>query len=211
MRNRLSSARAIARFLYVQRVQGFEAPQTPHLDPQTKQWFETRLRRTKLLLEFGSGGSTVLASRLGVPTISVESDRHYAATVIAALPRQDRIEMVVPPMGLTGKWGMPLFLKSKKGWRYVRAPFDRLGERFPDLVLVDGRYRVACALECAERSARAGVTADLMVDDYLGRPHYRVLEGHLGSPTMVGRAALFKIGEARIGEQTIAAHMTDPR
>ena len=39
-----------------------------------------------------------------------------------------------------------------KGTRYINAPFNAIATEFPDLIFVDGRYRVACALESANRA-----------------------------------------------------------
>lgn len=207
----LKSAIPLLRFLYLQRIKGFDPPASPHLDDETAAWLEQQLPKTGLYLEYGSGGSTVLASKLSVPTISVESDRFYAAAVRGALPKPASVQILTPNMGLTREWGMPVFFGSRKGRRYVMAPFDLLDGRFPDFVFIDGRYRVAAALECARRAAQAGSSASLMLDDYEGRPHYHVLERHLGVPERIGRAALFRIGSTPVAEEIVDKHLSDPR
>jgi hypothetical protein len=210
-RTLLQRARDTLRFFYIQRVRGFESPTDPHLDPETAEWLERRLQDTKLFLEFGSGGSTVLANKLGVPTITVESDRFYGAAVRKALTNPDLSTMVFPKMGLTKEWGMPVFFRRRKGLRYAGAPFDRLDNLFPDFVMVDGRYRIACVLETARQAHLAGSIAQLMLDDYEGRPRYHVLEGYLGIPERIGRAAVFTIGKDPLPEDTIAAFVSDPQ
>jgi hypothetical protein len=202
---------ALARFLYVQRIKGFDPPGRPLLDDKSGAWLAERLKSTKLFLEFGSGGSTVLANRLGIPSVAVESDRFYAATVRKALPSPEKARIVTPRMGITGEWGMPVLGKERKGLRYVNAPFDQLRESFPDLIFVDGRYRVACVLECARQAAQAHRTATVLVDDYEYRPHYHVLEEHLGEPQHVGRDAIFFVGDRMIDEATVQPYLRDPR
>ena len=199
------------RFFYAQRIRGFDPPTQPHLDAETAEWLERQLRKTQLYLEFGSGGSTVLANKLSVPSISVESDRFYARAVCRSLADPEIARIRVPSMGMTAEWGMPLFFRRSKGARYVEAGFEALGDRFPDLVLVDGRYRVACALESARRASLAGACALLMFDDYEGRPFYHAIEEYLGQPERVGRAALFSIGEAAIPEEVARGFASDPR
>ena len=162
-------------------------------------------------MEFGSGGSTVLANSLGVASISVESDRFYAKAVRSGLQYPETARIEVPTMGLTAEWGMPLFFRRKKGRRYIAAGFDGLDGRVPDFILVDGRYRVGCGLESARRAHLAGNTALLMLDDYEGRPFYQSVEDHLGSPDRIGRAALFTIGEAPVPEDEVRKFATDPR
>ena len=201
---------ALARFLYVQRIRGFDPPESPLLDDESVAWLAKRLRSAKLFLEFGSGGSTVLANRLGVPSVTVESDRFYAAVVRKLLPSPRRAKILTPRMGVTREWGMPIFGKARKGPRYVRAPFDQLKGDFPDLVFVDGRYRVACVLETARQAAEARRKATVLLDDYDQRPSYHVLEKHLGKPERVGRAASFLIGERSISADTVLSHIDNP-
>ena len=149
------------------------------------------------------------ASRAG-SSITVESDRFYAKAVQKVITNGDLTTMVIPKMGITKAWGMPVFFKKRKGLRYAGAPFDRLDNMFPDFVMVDGRYRIACVLETARQAHLAGSTAQLMLDDYEGRPRYHVLEGYLGIPERIGRAAVFTIGKVPVPENTIAAFVSDP-
>jgi hypothetical protein len=211
VRPKLQEARELGHFFYTQRIKGFDPPGQPHLDADTAEWLEERLKVTRLLLEFGSGGSTVLANRLGVRSISVESDRYYAAAVRSALPKPELCQLLTPKMGVTMQWGMPVIGRSRKGERYVTAPFGCLHGEFPDLVLVDGRYRVACALETARRAQLAGATAELVFDDYSERPFYHSVERFLGRPRLVARAALFNIPDSHIPEDAVSRHMRDPR
>ena len=199
------------RFFHTQRVKGFDPPGRLYLDPEASHWFEQQLRSTEIFLEFGSGGSTVLANELAVPSISVQRDRFYAAAVRAALRRADLAQIVVPKMGITSEWGMPVFGKRRKGRRYVDAPFRHFGDRFPDFVLVDGRYRVACSLETARQANLARAAAQLMVDDYGGRPFYHFLEDYLGKPHRISRAAVFRIGQRVISEEEVRRFICDPR
>lgn len=67
------------------------------------------------------------------------------------------------------------------------------GRNFPDFILIDGRYWVACAFESARPANASQTTAGLMFDDYAMRPFYHVVEEFLGSPQIVGRAAIFHV------------------
>ncbi|HJR82965.1 MAG TPA: hypothetical protein VJ775_03465 [Sphingomicrobium sp.] len=209
--SRLRRLRSLAHFLYVQRIKGFDTPQRPVLDAASADWLAERLKATKLYLEFGSGGSTLLANRLGVPSVTVESDRYYAAVVRKALPSPEKARILTPPMGITREWGMPVFGKERKGPRYVWAPFNGLDRGFPDFIFVDGRYRVACVLECARQAARVNSKATVLMDDYERRPHYHVLEDHLGKPERVGRGAIFSVGDRPIPDELVGTYLKDPR
>lgn len=158
-------------FFYAQRIKGFDPPGAPSLDDETLAFLTTALGHTSLYLEYGSGGSTVLASNLGVRTISVESDPYYARAVRKAVNGATTI--LTPNIGITGPWGWPLFKRPTKRrlarWQsYVDAPWPIIGS-FPDLIMVDGRFRVACALESARQARLHGATATLLFDDYATR------------------------------------------
>jgi hypothetical protein len=53
---------------------------------------------------------------------------------------------------------------------YSCAVFDRIANA-PELVLIDGRFRVRCALEVIRR----GIDATVFVHDFWTRPHYHVV------------------------------------
>jgi hypothetical protein len=213
MNRKLQSLINLVRFLYAQRIKGFAPPgDVPLMDEAGIARFQRELARASRYVEFGSGGSTVLVDRAGIPAISVENDRFYARAVASRLGR-GAVRQIVVPMGLTREWGYPLWRSTQAAWRYVSAPWgEGPGEAgtFPDLVLVDGRYRVACALEAARRAHAAGASATLMFDDYTPRAHYRAVEEYLGQPELDGRAALFRIGQADVPETAVLHWLRDP-
>ena len=200
--HRIERPLEVLKFIYRQRVRGFSPPGEPHFDEATTALFRSLLSKAKLYLEFGTGGSTLAAARQKVPTISVESDRHYAKVVRQTIGPDSSVELIHADIGVTGPWGRPLVELTgrdrREAWRpYVDLPFARLAANssFPDLILIDGRFRIACALKSAREAARVGKEADLLFDDYFGagREGYFVVEPHLGPPERHGRAALFRL------------------
>jgi hypothetical protein len=191
---RFNRLKDLIRFLYVQRVIGFETPTEPSFDQPTRRIFQERIVKCQNYLEFGSGGSTIVAARHQVVTTSVENDRFYAASVKRGLPEGSRVCFIDPKIGLNGAWGNPIRPKPWKGRKYISAPWTSLTE-FPDLILIDGRYRVACALECARQAHERAAVSEILFDDYGQRPYYHWVEGILGKPQMHGRSAVFPIGE----------------
>lgn len=195
----ITTALAFLKFLYVQRIKGFVPPSEPQLDPEALHEFKRLLGASRSYLEFGSGGSTILASQFDKPTLSVECDRFFAASVRKAVGDVKLIDVIDVSIGLTRDWGLPVFTKPTavrlQRWkRYSEAPFRRIADRgvFPDFVLVDGRFRRACALQTAVHAAGKPVT--IMLDDYFdGRDYYHSVEQFLGVPRRVGRAAIFEI------------------
>lgn len=199
LRDPLSMTRAVK--LRWQTRNGFSVSDVPAFDAETDSWFRERIATVSHYVEFGSGASTILAARQGVRTISMESDPRYAKAVRAALPEDAPVVILDAKLGLTEYWGYPVATRQTEphleSWlNYARQPlYDAAREGWtPDLVLVDGRFRCACALAAAQAVQLAGAKAEILFDDYAGRPYYSWIEQHLAAPQMVGRAALFTIG-----------------
>lgn len=197
---KISRAHSFVRFWLGQRIHGVPVSAAPHFDPDTQAFFLQRIADAHFYLEFGSGGSTMVAARHGVRTIAVESDGYYAKQVRHALGSDTSATVVHVPIGLTQEWGNPLFRRPTPSrlhrWRqYTELVFQSMaGEaEFPDFVLVDGRFRRACALETARQALKRGVKTTILLDDYAERPHYHSVERLLGPPTRIGRAALFEV------------------
>lgn len=150
-----------------------------------------------VILEYGSGGSTVLASEMpGKTVFSVESDQHWAEMMRAYLAENPaasgtQVDVIWADIGPTKKWGHPA---SHDEWqRYARYPlevWDLPEFRQPDVVLVDGRFRAGCALTAAFRSLKP---VTVLMDDYANRKHYHKVERYLGTPQITGRMARFEV------------------
>ncbi len=150
-----------------------------------------------VILEYGSGGSTVLASELSGKTVfSVESDRNWASMMqdwFAQNPPAEatRIDVMWVDIGETGEWGKPV---NNGGWRhyadYPLSVWQRKEFRQPDVVLVDGRFRPGCAMATAFCTKKP---VTLLVDDYKRRKGYHVIEEFLGTPRLIGRMAEFDV------------------
>lgn len=209
------------KFWYAQRVRGFSAPRTPHFgDEETTAWFTQALAGASSYVEFGSGGSTYLAARQGIPFVSVDSDRYFMDAVRRQIvedglhdPENQRFHHV--DIGLTKKWGHPvMFLPPSVARRERFRSYSDFPEtpRTPDLVLVDGRFRVACALK-ALRALATHEGWTLLIDDYLKRPGYRVVEDFGVLDQMVGRMAVFRglrVQDMASLDAAIREHELDP-
>lgn len=147
------------------------------------------------ILEFGSGGSTVMAAEAGKRVTSVESDKAWAQMMrdwFAAHPPVGQVNIIWSDIGPTKDWGHPV---DDSGWksfaRYPLAVWDMPGFTHPDVVLVDGRFRMGCALGAAFRITRP---IPLFFDDYANRPRYHQIEEFLGAPVEItGRMARFNL------------------
>lgn len=152
--------------------------------------------RADVILEYGSGGSTVLAAEMGKTVTSVESDQAWAQMMrdwFAANPPKGEVHIVWSDIGPTKEWGHPV---DDSAWKqfpaYPLAVWDRLEAegQAPEVVLVDGRFRAGCALATAFRTQRP---VTLLFDDYTPRKAYHAVEDFLGRPVTIGRMAVFDI------------------
>ena len=180
------------------RMRKFDVPSEPPFDDESARYFRDQLARARNYLEYGSGGSTVLANQLVTNLVSVDSDASFLADVRRTLSRHDRramAKLIHVNIGMTVDWGFPVFQKptrrrvrrweeyAKAPWRYFRT----IGQQ-PDLVLVDGRFRVACVLESLLSLSPLSETK-ILLDDYVDRPEYAVVEDY-ADVKIVGRMAV---------------------
>jgi hypothetical protein len=208
-------------FEFRKRFIGFDVPSQPHFDDRSLKFFRDKLQESKFYLEFGSGGSTVLAAHLGKRGFSVDSDRFFLRDVRKKIKgTTHQLDMVYADIGSTGAWGKP---KNKKpttkrlaAWRnYAEVPFKAIGSEFYDLILVDGRFRVACALKTLYEGAVRKATFTLLFDDYKSRKHYHAIEKFASVTKLVGRMAVIEIDAGKMlkvpSEADIARFARDMR
>ncbi len=154
-------------------------------------------QKSSVILEYGSGGSTVLAGELeNKKVFSVESDHYWAQMMqrwFQENPPKTSTEVTISwvNIGKTKKWGFPVNTKESNLFpRYPLSIWQSDGFQHPDVVLVDGRFRVGCALATAFNIKRP---VTLLFDDYLHRPRMRAAEEFLKAPKFVGRMAIFDV------------------
>jgi Glycosyl transferase family 2 len=167
----------------------------------------------KTILEYGSGGSTVLAARLGRTVFSVESDRAWASRLSGHLaPISDRAHVHYADVGPTGAWGAPLKLSEHRKFSgYALSVWDRLDFMAPDLVLIDGRFRAACLVAVLLRTEKP---VTVLFDDYAKRGYYHGVERLARKEEMVGRMARFTVIPGAIPADMVTEAIgwfTDPR
>jgi hypothetical protein len=151
------------------------------------------LAGARTVVEYGTGGSTLLALGAGVPRlVSVESDLGWIGMlrevpVIAEAERQGRLTFVHVDIGRVGKWGKPVDSSGAARYAaYASAPWSHCDA--PDVVFVDGRFRVACALEAVLRSD--GTT--IAFHDFWKRAQYHVVFPFVDCVDRVDSLAVFK-------------------
>jgi hypothetical protein len=185
----------------------------PHMTSEEMKMFARHLEPVKFLLEFGSGGSTVLAASLGVSKIhSVDSSSEWLSNVGRAPEVQgaDYTPHYID-IGKLAKWGNPADTASAIKWpAYYNRAWDEIGTE-PDLVLVDGRFRVMCTLMTI---LKCSSEIEIILHDFWSRPHYHVLLKFLDCIDRIDDLGVFvpkpDLNWQGLG-QVLAAHVLDYR
>ncbi|MCA8411568.1 class I SAM-dependent methyltransferase [Burkholderia multivorans] len=174
-----------------------EIPQTPLMDDEGLATFKMHLNGTRTYLEYGCGGSTVLAAKAGVKHIfGVDTARDWIEAVRENTKGFDaQINLSHCDVGELKDWGFPVDDSRVKDFhRYAVLPWEAAEKagRVPDLVLIDGRFRVASFLYSL-LSAPPGMT--ILFDDYTNRPQYHVVEQFCKRTESCGRMGVFEVSD----------------
>lgn len=127
------------------------------------------IKNCKTYFEFGSGGSTNVVSQLfNLKKIySVESDYRWYNKVKQILKKEVRLNLILIDLKCKENgYGYPGDRCKKETMIEYSNQIKKVES--PDLIFIDGRFRVACCLktfECIDNSLIA-------FDDFLGRKHY---------------------------------------
>lgn len=168
--------------------------------------------QASVILEYGSGGSTILGAELGKRVISVESDRDWAERLASRLACFEKTTVLHVDIGPTAKWGTPSRPRSYPLFhQYPLAVWDRPDLGDPDVVLIDGRFRAACMVAVKLRATRP---TTVLFHDYVGRPHYHRVEQLARKEETVGRLARFTVIPGAIPPEMLTeviGWFSDPR
>ena len=129
--------------------------------------FSYFMKPGNIYFEFGSGGSTNLASFYNVKTYSVESDVkwHKKLKISGIKANYITIDLNVTSVGYPGK------NTNVKDWKKYIQAYKK--EYNADIILIDGRFRVACALDIFYKIKNETI---ILIHDYEQRKQYHILE-----------------------------------
>ena len=127
-------------------------------------FLQTYLLESENVFEFGCGSSTIfISNNENIKNIhSVDSNIDWINKIKENLPKKTKLHYVdinADP----DNWGHPLDHSKIDDWPKYSSVLLKIRNFFPDLILVDGRFRVACALKSISRMKKDSY---LMIHDY---------------------------------------------
>ena len=149
----------------------------PSLAINDKKMFYKYLDNSKIYFEYGSGGSTYQASIRNniIKIYSVESDKEWLNILQKKITSNNVTYFYNEMNTKPSTWGYPgpnsTHIQHINYSNYIRN-LTLEEQNSVDLILIDGRFRVACCLKCFDI-----INEDCFIifDDFLNRPQYHVV------------------------------------
>lgn len=153
------------------------------------EYFKKVATGSRVYAEYGCGESTLwIAKNTSCKIYSVDTSRAWVDKTVGGISRSD-VSLHWVDVGDLGDWGRPLGFEKREGfYEYFNWVWEQ-GDT-PDLVLIDGRFRVCCFLTSLFK-AEEGTT--IIFDDYKYRRHYHIVEHFLTPIGFCGRQAIFVV------------------
>jgi ABC-type sulfate transport system substrate-binding protein len=136
-----------------------------------QQYFEKTLNNCNSYLEFGAGSSTIYASNnIKNKGLTFESDYNWFKRVNEQIVNDKYNIVYIDIETVDNTWGYPGKNCSLEKQEKYSTEFKKyIKELKPDVIFIDGRYRVSCALQIHEYISPE---TRVLFDDFLNRPHY---------------------------------------
>lgn len=156
--------------------------------------FKKIMQRVTLYGEYGCGKSTKwVLNNTSSKIMAVDTSQQWVDEVNSEnVSNNDRLLIKHVDLGAVGGWGRPIDYINRHGFAEYTDFMWKQAEK-PNVILIDGRFRVCCFLT-ALKYANEG--AYLLFDDYIGRPHYHVVEKYVERSEECGRQCLFIVPSA---------------
>ena len=154
--------------------------------------FKNLILDVKTYFEYGCGKSTeYMYKKSNASIFSVDTSKAWAAKTLnlSKDSNNDRLNVKWIDVGDVADWGYPISFEKKQNFVKYANWFWNLGLK-PDLVVIDGRFRILCFLTTIKF---ATIGTKIIFDDYTNRPFYHIVEEFLKIKDTCGRQALFEV------------------
>ena len=156
--------------------------------------FKELIKSAEIYFEYGCGKSTEFVLKyLSCAIFAVDTSKDWVHKIqsLEGFESSDRLNLSWVDVGVVGNWGTPTSFKKRHNFKKY-AELLWLNNKIPDLVLIDGRFRVSCFLTSVKF---APVGTRILFDDYTNRPFYHVVEEFCQKLDTCGRQALFEVSQ----------------
>jgi len=169
-------------------------------DLKTGNFLKDKILNASAYLEFGSGNTTIFASKNDIKYYSIESDRNF----YFYLKKKDIKNIFFYSLGFVEFYSYPLFksnifkkIYKNKAKIYASEIFKKFSKNsiLPDLILVDGRYRVLCMLNTFIYLKKNNLFKTCVIlDDFKYREYYNIINIFF-NVSLIGRLGVCYIKE----------------
>lgn len=173
----------------------------PYMKPDEYLLFTEISYKKSVILEFGSGGSTIQFIKRGKKLYSVESNPDFykymcsITLVKEAIGKSLLLKFI--SLGETDPWGRPLSSENKENWHNYYSEIWKeiiLNENKVDVIFIDGRFRVCCCLYSIIQIFKNNWEEPVfIIHDFWNRKEYFVLLKFLDEMKSKSRLGVFTI------------------
>lgn len=160
--------------------------------PGMKEILSDHLAGVTSVIEYGSGESTYIAAGYSRDIVySVESDEQWILNLKERLQNDsnEKVRFIHVNIGRTKEWGYPVNNdKYLNFMEYSMGVWSLKDLIHPDVVLIDGRFRVGCFMATLLNIRRQ---TKILFNDYVDGPHYHIVEDFLKPVEIIGKLAVF--------------------
>lgn len=143
---------------------------SPRMTELEVKMFSDYVRGVSNYMEFGATGSALLAHSLGAKKITViDSNLSLLERLKSKIEQNENIIISHADIGPTKEWGVPVDQKDAYRWSSYYLDVWKSMRDKPDVIVIGGRFRVACALQAI---ARCGPNCIILFTDFWQRDNY---------------------------------------
>ena len=173
----------------------------PHMSMKEFSLFKRMCKDANVVLEFGSGGSTIFLLEKEKKVFSVESNHEFydymSSIDLIKKSLGKSLQYRYIDLGATNKWGKPLSEDESSHFpEYYSMVWDDIdpSANKVDLVFIDGRFRICCCLYTILKLVEYHWDDTLIViHDFWRRRKYHVVLEFLEEVESAADLAVFKV------------------
>ena len=171
---------------------------SPNLFDNEPNFFEDEIKKCSVYGEYGTGSSTSFAlNHSDVSVICVDTDPYWLRQATKGFTDSSRLHAKAIDVGQVLAWGIPVgAARMEQFLEYTDWIWNQ--EKSPDLVLIDGRFRVCCFLTTLKHCEPGCL---IIFDDYVHRPQYHFVERFLPVNEKRERQAFFVMPEKKAWDE----------